>query len=104
MATAPNQLPDDVEALALTEAHARLSGAEAMYETVSALEWRCPRREPRTNFANLAKILTLDAGADGTGGTGDATELGPLAVWLEFPRGHLFHEVVARLPACAITL
>jgi transposase len=34
MATAPNQLPDDVEALklALTEAHARLSGAEAMIE------------------------------------------------------------------------
>jgi transposase len=34
MATAPDQLPDDVDALkaALTEAHARLSGAEAMIE------------------------------------------------------------------------
>ena len=28
----------------------------ALYETVSALEWRCPRREPRTNLANQAVI------------------------------------------------
>jgi hypothetical protein len=34
MATAPNQLPDDVEALkaALVEARAKLSGAEAVIE------------------------------------------------------------------------